>query len=303
MSTPNLQGLIPILATPFSEDGTLDESSLRRLVRFELECRVDGLGLFGFASEAFALTASERDVILHIVGEEASGTVPLIVGASGHGTLPAIEEALRAVEGGADALMVLPPFMAKPDGPRLIEFYGELADAVEVPVMVQDAPATTGVSMAPDLLGKLGSLANVDYVKIEAQPTAVKIGQTVEVTDGHMGIFGGQNALFFFEEMDRGAVGTMPACEFADGLRVVLDAREAGHRDEARELYHQLLPLIRYGLQPGLAWAIHKEVLRMGDVIESGKVRAPALPMDKSTKEGLLEALSGLDLLVLRKGF
>lgn len=301
MSKTDLRGLFPILATPFTEDGVLDERSLRRLLRFELECGVDGLGLFGLASEAFSLTESERDTILRTVREEAGDGLPLAAGAGGMGTLPAIEQGKRAVEGGADALMVLPPFMAKPGPAYLVEFYGELAEAVGVPIMVQDAPAITGVPMPPALLARLGELPGVDYVKVETQPTAVKVDQVVEAVGDGMRVFGGQNALFVLEELDRGAVGTMPACEFADGIRAVLDVRSAGRKGEARELYNRLLPLIRYGLQAGVAWAVHKEVLRLGGVIESAKVRGPALPLDDATREGLLDTLSGLDLLALRE--
>jgi len=301
LSEKALRGLFPILATPFDSSGALDERSLRRLVRFQLECGVDGLGLFGFASEAFALTEGERDTILRAVREEADGALPLVVGAGGMGTLPAIEQGLRAVEGGADALMVLPPFMAKPGPQYLVEFYGELAGAVGVPVMVQDAPANTGVAMPPALMKELAALPGVDYVKVETQPTAVKVQQIAEAVGGGMAVFGGQNALFVLEEMDRGAVGTMPACEFADGLRAVLDARAEGRKREARELYNRLLSLIRYGLQPGVAWAVHKEVLVARGLIDHAAVRSPARPLTPHVRRSLLEVVETLPMDLPRR--
>lgn len=296
----NLQGLVPILATPFDVAGELDEASLRRLVRFQLTCEVDAIGLFGLASESFSLTEDERTRILTAVVDEVAGAVPIVAGAGGTGTRPAIEQALRTAGAGADALMILPPHLVKPDAPRLLEFFADVALAVGTTVMVQDAPALTGVSIAPGSLAELAGLPYVDYLKVEAQPTPLRVGEAVTATPAGFGVFGGQNALFCLEELDRGACGTMPACEFADALRAVLDARASGDHDLARQRYHRLMPLLRYGLQAGIAWAVHKEVLRMGGVIEHATVRSPALPLDEASRRGLLDVVRDMDLLALR---
>ncbi|WP_244632021.1 dihydrodipicolinate synthase family protein [Microbacterium sp. Se63.02b] len=146
---PTLHGLMPILATPFDESGRLDRESLRRLVEFQLASGVDGVAVFGMASEGFALTTEERRVILDDVVGVVDGRVPVIAGVNGTSTATSIEQSLLAEEGGADALMVLPPFMVKPPAGTLVDFYGEVAAATSLSVMVQDAPGVTGVAMAP----------------------------------------------------------------------------------------------------------------------------------------------------------
>jgi 4-hydroxy-tetrahydrodipicolinate synthase len=274
--------------------------SLRRLVRFELACGVQGLGLFGIASEGFALAEAERDRILAVVTDEVAGRVPIVAGAGGTGVRPALEQARRAVEGGADALMVLPPHLVKPSPAALVDFFGQLGAACGVPVMVQDAPALTGVAIPPALLADLARLPGVDYVKVEAQPTAVRVADAVAAVGDGFGVLGGQNALFCLEELDRGATGTMPACEFPDALRGILDARAAGNHAEARRRYHRLVPLLRYGLQPGIAWAVHKTVLHLGGIIRSAAVRPPAQQLDAHSLAGLREVLADLDLAALR---
>ncbi|MEV4775374.1 dihydrodipicolinate synthase family protein [Microbacterium sp. LWH12-1.2] len=280
-----LHGLMPILATPFDETGALDRDGLRRLVEFELAAGVDGVAVFGMASEGFALTTEERRTILSDVVELVEGRVPVIAGVNGTSTATSIEQALLAEEGGADALMVLPPFMVKPPAATLVDFYGEVAAATSLSVMVQDAPGVTGVSMTPSLIAELARLDGVDSVKVEAPPTAPKVGAVVDaIKDADFAVLGGQNAQFCLEEYARGAVGTMPACEFPDLLGPVLADFIAGRVDKARAGFRRMLPLVLIGLQGGIAWAVHKEVLVARGIIEHATVRYPAARLDAGSR-------------------
>lgn len=290
------RGLIPVLATPFRPDGGLDLDSLRRLVEFQLAAGVDGVAVFGFASEGFALTAAERAEILDVVTAVAGPSVPVVAGVGATGTREAIEQARTAAEHGASAVMVLPPHLVKPSAMQLVDYYGAVAAEGGLPVMVQDAPGTTGVSMPVPLIAELSKLDGVDSVKVEAQPPAPKLGAVVEAVSADFAVLGGQNALFVLEEYARGAVGTMPACEFPDLLRPVLDSWRAGDRAAARAAFNRLLPLIRFGLQPGIAWSIHKHVLVRRGIISSVTVRPPAADADQGTLAALDDILRDLEL-------
>ena len=112
----------------------------------------------------------------------------------------------------------------------------------------------------------------------------------VEATASDFLVLGGQNALFVLEEYARGAVGTMPACEFPDLLAPVL-------RSRSRAEFTRLLPLIRFGLQPGIAWSIHKQVLVRRGIIASATVRSPAADADPETLAWLDDVLRDLELL------
>lgn len=283
------RGLIPVLATPFAGNGDLDTDGLRRLVDFQQWCGVEGVAVFGFASEGFTLTAADREQILRIVDAELPPGQPLVAGISATAIRPAIEQAAACAEAGASALMVIPPYQVKPSAEQLVDFYGELAAAVGLPVMVQDAPGSTGVAMSVELIAKLSTLDHVNAVKIEPQPTVPKIGAVAAATADDFDVLGGQNALFALDEYERGAVGSMPACEFADALAAVL-------RDRERAAFDRLLPLIRFGLQPGLAWSIHKHVLVRRGVLDSAAVRAPARDADADTLAALEPILTELNL-------
>jgi len=289
-------GLIPILATPFTDAGTLDVDSLRSLVEFEIASGVDGVAIHGLASEGFSLTAAERSLISRTVREVAGATVLLVAGVNATSTATAVEQSLAAVDDGADAVMVLPPYLSKLPAGHLVDFYGTVADQAGIPVMVQDAAATTGVTMSVSQLAELSRLDGVTSVKIEAQPTAPKVAAVVAATEGWT-VLGGQNSLFVLEEYEGGAVGTMPACEFSDALAVVLRDWHAGHVDDAHDGFDRLLPLIRFGLQPGIAHAVHKEVLVRRGVIATATVRSPVSPLDAITLRCLERILDRSGLL------
>ncbi|MDF2508013.1 MAG: dihydrodipicolinate synthase family protein [Microbacterium sp.] len=294
---PTLHGLMPILATPFDETGALDRASLRRLVEFQLASGVDGVAVFGMASEGFALTTEERRTILDDVVQVVDGRVPVIAGVNGTSTATSIEQSLLAEEGGANALMVLPPFMVKPPAGTLVDFYGDVAAATSLSVMVQDAPGVTGVPMAPSLIAELARLDGVDSVKVEAPPTAPKVGAVVAaIEDPDFAVLGGQNAQFCLEEYARGAVGTMPACEFPDLLGPVLALFLEGRVEEARAEFRRMLPLVLIGLQGGIAWAVHKEVLVARGVIDHATVRYPASRLDAGSRASVKLVIDELSL-------
>lgn len=297
MAAHTVHGLVPILATPFDAGGAVDLPSLRRLTEFQLASGVDGVAVFGMASEGFALTAGERSRILAEVTGVVAGAVPVVAGVNSTSTVTAIEQAREAAAGGASALMVLPPFMVKPTPDQLLTFYGQVAAAAGVEVMVQDAPGVTGVAMPPSLIVELGKLDGVTSVKIESPPTAPKVGAVVDARgDDGFAVLGGQNAQFCLEEYARGAVGTMPACEFPDLLAPILADWTAGRRAEARAAFTRLLPLVLFGLQQGIAWAVHKEVLVRRGLIADAAVRAPARALEPAGRAALATILDDLGI-------
>lgn len=294
--SPDVRGLIPVLATPFTDAGDVDHPSLARLVEFQVGSGVAGVAVFGFASEGFALTARERAEILRTVTGSIPAHLPLVAGVAATGTRDAVEQSRAAADGGASVAMVVPPHMVKPSPAQVVDFYGAVAAGGGLPVMVQDAPASTGVTMPVPLIAELSKLDGVDSVKVETQPTTPKVGAVVDAVAGDFAVLGGQNALFLLEEYARGAVGTMPACEFVDRLAPVLAAWHGGDRAGARAGFNRLLPLVRFGLQPGIAWSIHKHVLVRRGIIGSAAVRPPAADADPGTLAALADILADLGL-------
>jgi len=295
---PSLAGLIPILATPFADDGSLDLASLRRLTQFCLDSGVDGVAVNGNASEAFAITAGERRTILREVREVVGGRVPIVVGVNATSTATAIETATDLVDHGASALMVLPPYLVKPSPGQLVEYYEAVASAAGgIDIMIQDAPGPTGVQFPVDTIVALSRIDGISSVKVEAPPTAEKIAAVADACgSAAFAVLGGNNAQLCLDEYASGAVGTMPACEFVDLLRPVLDLWDAGERVVARRRMARLLPLVLMGVQPGIAWSVHKEVLVLRGIIESATVRSPAKPLPGRARLAVRETIEALEL-------
>src|SRR5262249_35675016 len=137
-------------------DGVLDLHSQARLVHHLLDAGAHGLGLFGIASEGYALVAEERRTILRLVGDEVRGRVPLVVSSGHTGTDAAVELSKEAEGLGADAVMVLPPYFLKPDAEGIFQYFDAISRAVRIPIMVQDAPLMTGITMPAALLVRMG---------------------------------------------------------------------------------------------------------------------------------------------------
>jgi 2-keto-3-deoxy-L-arabinonate dehydratase len=276
-----LSGVYPILVTTFHEDGSLDVASQLRLVDFLLEQGAHGLGLFGNASEGYALEGGERVELMRAIAKHVNGRVPLVASSGATGTRSAVELSKQLEALGADCLMVLPPYFLKTDGDGLMHYFGEISNAVKIPIMVQDAPLLTQVAMPPALLARMArEIEQVKYAKVEAPPTAPKVTQTVKAAGDALVVFGGLNAQFFIEETERGARGTMPGSDCIRQLVGVWNALEAGDKDGAWAEFTRILPLLRFELQPGMGVSAMKHNLKAAGVIECEAVRHPTAALD-----------------------
>ena len=285
-----LKGVVPIVNTTFREDGSLDLESQARLVRHLLGQGVHGIALFGNASEGYTLTQAERDQLLKLIVREVNGQVPVVVSSGHTGTDVAVQISKSAEDEGADALMILPPYFMKPDAQGIFDYFAAISKAVSIPIMVQDAPLMTQVVLASSLLIRLGrEIEHVEYAKIEAPPTAPKITEVISQGQDAIISFGGLNGNFLIEELDRGALGTMPGSDLCAQFVRIWDFYQAGDRQAARNEFRRLLPLIRYELQPGLGVSAMKHNLVSRGIIQCARVRQPTRSLDTIGERELAE--------------
>jgi 4-hydroxy-tetrahydrodipicolinate synthase len=273
------EGVYPILATTFDTGGRLDLNSQLRLVEYLIEQGAHGLGLFGNASEGYALTGEERRTLHREIAKAVNGLVPLIVSSGHTSTHGAVELSKEAEDLGADALMVLPPYLLKTDGDGLIHYFGEIGRAVTIPIMVQDAPLMTQVAMPAPLLARMArEIEGVRLAKVEAPPTAPKTSDVIRLAGESLTVFGGLNGQFFIEEVERGARGTMPGSDMTGVYRAIWDAIPK-NRELAWEIFTRALPLMRFELQPGMGVSAMKHNLVAAGIIESATVRHPTVSL------------------------
>lgn len=301
--TPRYRGIFPVVPTTFTDSGELDLASQKRCVDFMIDAGSDGLSILANFSEQFLLSDEERDILTRGILEHVAGRVPVIVTTTHFSTLACAERSRRAQALGAAMLMVMPPYHGatfRVPEPQIHEFYARLSDAVSIPIMVQDAPAS-GTVLSPAFLARMArEIEQVAYFKIETAGAAAKLRELIRLGGESVeGPWDGEEAITLFPDLDAGATGSMTGGGFPDGIRPIIEAHHNGDREKAFALYQQWLPLINYeNRQTGLLAA--KALMKEGGVIACEAPRHPLSPMHPETRKGLIETARRLDPLVLR---
>ncbi|CAN5630379.1 dihydrodipicolinate synthase family protein [soil metagenome] len=293
-----LRGVYNIMATPFTNDGALDEGSLRRLTEATINMGVDGITVLGVAGEAQKLLDSERRRVLEIVIEVNDGRVPIIVGASQNATDTTIAACTEAEEAGASGVMVAPPLYLQP-GPALTEHFRRLGDAISIPIVLQDFPPSNGVTMTPgDMAALVNTVPAITTIKLEDPPTPHRINQTLAlIEDPDATILGALGGIYYLDELRRGASGTMTGFAYPEALVAIWRAWDAGDRRKAAEIFYRYLPLIQFEGQPKIGLAVRKEILRRRGLIATAAVRHPGPSLDQGSLDDLTETIEiiGID--------
>lgn len=295
----SLTGVFPILATPFREDESVDEESLRRMLAFMAGIGVEGVTVLGVLGEANRLDDRERESIVRTAVEEAGGRMAVIVGVSHPGTAATIELGRMAAGLGADALMVAPSAEPVPNDARVAEYFGRVCAATSLPVVLQDHPASTGVHMSVALIARIvADNAAVACVKAEAVPSAPKIEALSAALPRPVPMLTGLGALYGQFDLEKGSSGYNTGFAFPEVLQAHVSAWRAGDRALAWRIWRHFLPLIVFEQQPGVA--VRKEILRRRGLVASGTVRHPGgslAPGSAAQLQALLElTMPGVDI-------
>lgn len=283
------RGVLPVLEVPFSSDEQVDLDGFGTVIVAQVAAGVDGMMFPGFASEFHKLAADERRrltaellAILAANREPAVATPRAIVSVSDHATAVAVREASWAVEAGADAINLLPPFLFGPSPEAIDAHLRAVLRAVDpVPVVLQHAPAQTGgVLTVSRVSGIARDHPNLRSVKVESQPPG-KLVAALSATDPPLDTLVGYAGLHAIEAYERGAVGLQPGCSFPE-LYVALDRRwRDGDHEGARSLHRTMLPYLSAWMQHvELIVAVEKVISVARGWFASATVRAPGWQLD-----------------------
>jgi 4-hydroxy-tetrahydrodipicolinate synthase len=300
-----LSGVVPVVPTIFRDDETVDLDGTVRVVDYLIDAGVDGVCLLANYSEQFSLTDAEREEIGRRLLGHIAGRLPVIVTTSHYSVRVAAARSRAAQELGASMVMVMPPFfgatMTVP-GPGVIEYFRRVADAIDIPVMVQDAPLSATPLPAGLLVDLVRQVPQVQYAKIEVPGAADKLNALVRALGDRLpGPFDGEESVTLIPDLDAGATGTMPSSMVPGELGQIVRAHAAGDRATAVRAWEDLLPLIHFeNRQCGLR--AQKILLAEGGIIGSDRTRAPLRPVSPRTRRGLIELAQQRDPLILRWG-
>jgi 2-keto-3-deoxy-L-arabinonate dehydratase len=302
-SRPRYQGVFPVVPTTFTETGELDLDSQKHCVDFMIDAGSHGLCILANFSEQFVLSDDERDTLTRTLLAHVNGRVPVIVTTTHFSSRICAQRSREAQDLGAAMVMVMPPYHGatfRVPEEQIYVFYREVSDAIDIPIMIQDAPVSGTVLSAPFLARMARELEQVSYFKIETAGAASKLREIIRLGgDAIEGPWDGEEAITLLPDLDAGATGAMTGGAFPDGIRQILDPFVAGRRDEAVAAYQRWLPLINYeNRQCGLLAA--KALMREGGVIACEAPRHPLPALHPATRAGLIETAKRLDPMVLR---
>jgi 4-hydroxy-tetrahydrodipicolinate synthase len=284
------EGVYHVLCTPFTDEGELDLESLTRLTETVVGCGVDGLTVLGVMGEAHKLTEAECAQVLETVRNVASDRVPIIVGASHKGTIPAIAAGRQAVRHGATAVMVAPPIGA---GEALTDHMRQIADSVRAPIVLQDYPVGSGIELTvPAIVDLIEQVPEIVCVKLESPPTGRRSAAVLALLRDRVTVLGGLGGVYLADELRHGTHGTMTGMAYPEGLLEICSSWRAGDSGRALEIYARLLPMLVSDSQPVTGLSFRKHVWFERGVISCPEIRSPGARLTPLERRGLLETLA-----------
>lgn len=291
LSDDLLEGVIPIIPTPFKQDESIDEEALRKLVDFACSCGIQAACLPAYASEFYKLTDEEKLQVVKIAVDQAAGRIK-IVAQSNHASLrSAIYLAQENVKNGADIIsLAVPRIFSLPEDSLMEYLSGFLAAIPETPVLIQDFNPG-GASISPAFIQKLKEKhPNFKYLKLEEPLCAPKFEEIIKISKGEIGLFEGWGGLYMLELIPIGIAGVMPGLGVADILQKVFQLRKEGKHGEAFTIFERIMPQIFFSLQNmELFHYAEKELLMARGILSNSIARKAAYIPDQSSKNYIKE--------------
>ena len=287
-----MRGILGYLVTPFTPEDTPDLDALSTLVDHLIQQGVHGIAPLGSTGESAYLSRSEWSEVAKRTIEATAGRVPVIVGASALTTKDTVAMCKEAESLGADSVMVLPISYWKLTNDEVFDHYATISDAISIPIMAYNNPATAGIDMSPELLYRMvKDIEQVTMVK-ESSGDIQRMHDLHLLSDGQLPYFNGCNPLAL-EAFAAGATGWCTAAPNLIGGPVLelWHAVEDNDFETARKIFLSHYDFLSFILTKGLPSTIKAGLEMMG--LPGGEPRLPLKPLgedDCNTLKSLIPA-------------
>lgn len=274
--TKPFRGVFTVMITPLADDGAVDLRALAAFTDWQIREGIHGLIPLGSTGEFLSLSEEERDGVARTVIETAAGRVPVLIGTGAEDTREAVRLSRKAEAMGADGVMVIPPFYSTPTDDEVVHHYAAIAEAISIPVMVYNNPATANVDLKPELVARIAAIKGCDYIK-ESTLEITRVRDIIRLAGADMTVFGG---ILGFESFVMGAAGWVAvASNVAPGpmARLFELVADEGRIDEGRAHYLKWLPIIQ--AVGGHAYVAGSKALLTHMGFQAGPPRPPRLPL------------------------
>ncbi|MHA3700878.1 4-hydroxy-tetrahydrodipicolinate synthase [Jatrophihabitans sp. YIM 134969] len=297
----HLRGSIAPLVTPFTADGDLDLDGLKRLTRWQLDSGSHGISIGGSTGEPSSQSVAERIAAIRAVAEEVADSVPFLPGTGSAKLDETLELTAAARDAGADAVLVITPYYARPTQEGLYRWYTTVArDFPDLPVIVYNVPSRTAVDVAPDTMARLfRDNANIVGIK-ETTKDFEHFSRVLHLVGPELLVWSGIE-LLGLPLLALGGVGTVSAVANLAPAAVarMYELWTAGDHAGARDLHYRLHPLVDalfVETNPAPAkWVLTEKLGLLG----SDHVREPLAPLSPGGRARVEQLLAQAgDLLV-----
>lgn len=293
--TTKFHGVIPPVPTILHEDGRIDEKGMGNLIDFLIDSKVDGLFFLGSGGEFSQMSVELRKEVAEFVTRYINGRTPVLIGTGTPSTKETISLSLHAQEIGADGIIVINPYYWPLTEESLFQHYAEIAENIDMPIMLYNFPALTGKDLSPEFVLKLvRAFPNIVGIKdtVDAVGHTREMILTVKSEKPEFAVFSGYDD-HFLNTLSLGGDGSIPltasfAPEYSTGI---YQAFKQGNYGEAIELHRKLAPLpLLYKLDSPFM-NVAKEAIRLRGIEISTDVLAPVRSLSDEKKEQLKRLL------------
>ena len=294
------RGIYPVLQMPLDQNENIDELALTKEINWLLE-----LGASGFAvamvSEVMRFSSEERRAQWQLVLKIIDDRVPLVVSVGAESTAVAVRQAKFAEADGASLLMATPPAIFPATSEEIYSYYRSILEAVNIPVVVQDASNYMGQPIEVSLYERL--LAEFGAERVQFKPEAVPVKDRVvaiqNAAGGSAKVFEGQSGMDLLDTHPLGLFGTMPGSEIVWAIKALWDALEAGNLQRGQEIHEAISVLITFQTTLDAYVAVEKYLLVKQGIFTSTRQRGPVrIILDNATKTKIDEAFENLQRVV-----
>lgn len=296
-----IKGALTVMVTPFTEDDKFNEKALRGNIDWYIGQGIHGLVCTGSTGSFDLLTDEERERVIKTTVDHTNGRVPVFAGTAGRSTSETVKWTKLAKDVGADGAMIVPPYYCLPKEEELYQHYKTVAEAVDIPIMIYNNPATSGVDMKPELLARCGNVDNILYVK-ESSGDVKRVHEIIQLNNKITVLCGWDDLAI--ESFAAGARGWVAAVaniipKYASQLyELYVEKKDLS---KAMELYYKILPICQYCEKVGFAH-VTTAALNMIPGTVGGRLRRPRLPLTAEKEAELRKILIDIGVLEGPKG-
>lgn len=281
-----IRGVLPVFQTPFHTDDSIDFTTLEQEIDWLYSQGAQGI-VMGMVSETLRLSGTEREQLATAACRFNRGRGAVIISAGAESTHTAIGYARQAEAAGAAAVMVIPPISVGLGEEELKRYYTAIIQAIQIPVIVQDASGYVGRPMSIAMQAVLyNEYGNRVLFKPEATPLGPRLSALRDATDGRAPVLEGSGGIALVDNYRRGIVGTMPGADLIDGVVALWRALQAGDEQRVYQLSLPIASLISMQNSLDAFVAVEKYLLVKRGIFKNTRVRGPVgYTLDEETRQ------------------